>query len=223
MDYLKLDKVRKIHDAAATGRRRVIRPGPAEPARIHPARHDRRAVARFDQRGHRRLRWRHGDLGARRSERAPPRQMVPAAPPAAAGGTIRVALQRPVLDRPGRDAGPRRVRRHGPVLRIPVHPRHRSGSDIAPGLAEKWTPNADGTVWTFDLRQGVKWQDGRDFSSADVVATMERLVAAGNSGIKGVLEAGGRGRHGRRTPSRSTSPAATATSRTSSPSSTPRH
>jgi len=62
---------------------------------------------------------------------------------------------------------------------------------LAPGLALKWTPNSDGKVWTFDLRQGVKWQDGTDFTSADVVATMERLVAAGNAGLKGVLPAGG--------------------------------
>ena len=69
-----------------------------------------------------------------------------------------------------------------------------NATDIAPGLAESWTPNADNSVWTFKLRQGVKWQDGTDFTSADVVATMDRLVAAGNSGIKGVLDEGLRGR-----------------------------
>ena len=47
---------------------------------------------------------------------------------------------------------------------------------IAPGLAESWEPNADGSVWTFNLRQGVKWHDGTDFTSADVAATMDRLV-----------------------------------------------
>ena len=45
-------------------------------------------------------------------------------------------------------------------------------------------------MWTFNLRQGVKWQDGSDFTSADVAATMDRLVAAGNSGLKGVIEEG---------------------------------
>ena len=41
-------------------------------------------------------------------------------------------------------------------------------------------------------RQDAKWQhDGSPFTSADVVATMERLVAAGNSGLKGVLDTGG--------------------------------
>jgi peptide/nickel transport system substrate-binding protein len=61
---------------------------------------------------------------------------------------------------------------------------------IAPGLAESWTPNKNGSVWTFQLRQGVKWQDGSDFTSADVAATMDRLVKAGNAGLKGVIEVG---------------------------------
>ena len=65
-----------------------------------------------------------------------------------------------------------------------------NATDIAPGLAESWTPNDDNSVWTFKLRQGVKWQDGTAFTSADVVATMDRLVAAGNSGLKGVLDKG---------------------------------
>ncbi len=61
---------------------------------------------------------------------------------------------------------------------------------IAPGLAESWEANEDGSVWTFQLRKGVKWQDGKDFSSADVAATMDRLVEAANSGLAGVIEAG---------------------------------
>ena len=64
---------------------------------------------------------------------------------------------------------------------------HRAGTRAPSGR-----PNADGTVWTFNLRQNVKWQkDGAPFTADDVVATMERLVAAGNSGLKGVLAAGG--------------------------------
>lgn len=45
-----------------------------------------------------------------------------------------------------------------------------------PGLAEKWEPNADATEWTFNLRKGVKWHDGSDFTSADVVASMQRWL-----------------------------------------------
>lgn len=107
----------------------------------------------------------------------------------ASGGVIRVAAQRPkVLD---------------PVLMVDLAAYglvaqsmeflctlNKSASDIAPGLALKWTPNADNSVWTFDLRQNVKWHDGTAFSADDVVATMERLVAAGNSGLKGVIDKG---------------------------------
>ncbi|WP_027341988.1 ABC transporter substrate-binding protein [Hamadaea tsunoensis] len=44
------------------------------------------------------------------------------------------------------------------------------GTKIIPSLAESWTPDASGLVWTFKLRQGVKFQDGTDFN-ADAVCT----------------------------------------------------
>jgi peptide/nickel transport system substrate-binding protein len=50
------------------------------------------------------------------------------------------------------------------------------GAGLAPMLAESWEPNADGSVWTFKIRQGVKWHSGGDLTAADVVATLERLV-----------------------------------------------
>ena len=109
---------------------------------------------------------------------------------AAAGGTIRVAGQRP--------GGPL-----DPVAMVDLASYgitaqsfeflctlNQAATDIAPGLALKWTPNADNSVWTFNLRQGVTWHDGKPFTSADVVATMERLVTAGNSGLKGVIAKG---------------------------------
>jgi peptide/nickel transport system substrate-binding protein len=113
----------------------------------------------------------------------------PVASSGAAGGVIRVAAQRPkVLD---------------PVLMVDLAAYglvaqsmeflctlNKNASDIAPGLALKWAPNNDNTVWTFDLRQGVTWHDGTPFTADDVVATMERLVAAGNSGLKGVITKG---------------------------------
>jgi peptide/nickel transport system substrate-binding protein len=53
------------------------------------------------------------------------------------------------------------------------------GAALAPMLATSWKPNANGSVWTFSLRKGVKWHDGKPFTSADVVATMDRLATAG--------------------------------------------
>jgi peptide/nickel transport system substrate-binding protein len=47
---------------------------------------------------------------------------------------------------------------------------------IVPGLASKWTTSADGKTVTFTLRTGVKFQDGTPFSSADVKASLERIL-----------------------------------------------
>lgn len=62
--------------------------------------------------------------------------------------------------------------------------------NIGEGLATTWEPNEDGSVWTFTLREGVTWQDGSEFTSADVAATMDRLVAAENAGLAGVIGEG---------------------------------
>ncbi|MDX2103801.1 MAG: ABC transporter substrate-binding protein [Alphaproteobacteria bacterium] len=42
------------------------------------------------------------------------------------------------------------------------------GSGLSPRLATGWEASADGLSVTFQLRRGVKWHDGRDFTSADV-------------------------------------------------------
>jgi peptide/nickel transport system substrate-binding protein len=44
-----------------------------------------------------------------------------------------------------------------------------------PELAESWEVSKDGLVWTFKLRQGVKFHDGQEFTSADVKFTFDRL------------------------------------------------
>ena len=69
----------------------------------------------------------------------------------------------------------------------------RSASDLSiqPQLATEWSGSDDGTEWTFKLREGVKWQDGSAFTSADVVSTMDKLVEAGNSALTGTLSKGG--------------------------------
>ena len=45
-----------------------------------------------------------------------------------------------------------------------------------PELATKWEKSPDGKVWTFTLRQGVKWQDGQPFTAADVVFTYTYII-----------------------------------------------
>jgi peptide/nickel transport system substrate-binding protein len=42
------------------------------------------------------------------------------------------------------------------------------GSGVEPLLATKWTPSEDGLNWTFDIRQGVTFHDGKKLTAADV-------------------------------------------------------
>lgn len=70
------------------------------------------------------------------------------------------------------------------------------GSQLKPALALSWQANSKGDVWTFKLRPGVKFHDGRPFGANDVVATFDRLAdpasgSAALSMLKGVLSKGG--------------------------------
>ena len=47
---------------------------------------------------------------------------------------------------------------------------------VIPDLAESWEASLDQTVWTFHLRHGVKFHDGRELDAEDVLATFKRLA-----------------------------------------------
>ncbi|MDN5930578.1 MAG: ABC transporter substrate-binding protein [Pseudonocardia sp.] len=47
-------------------------------------------------------------------------------------------------------------------------------SELAPGLATEWTPNGEGTEWTFAIREGVTFHDGTPLDAAAVCANFER-------------------------------------------------
>jgi peptide/nickel transport system substrate-binding protein len=48
--------------------------------------------------------------------------------------------------------------------------------NVQPALATEWEFNAEGTVLTFHLREGVTFHDGDPMTSADVVASLERVL-----------------------------------------------
>lgn len=55
------------------------------------------------------------------------------------------------------------------------HKPQNSLETIVPELATSWSWNTDFTKLTFKLREGVKWHDGKPFTSADVKCTWELL------------------------------------------------
>jgi peptide/nickel transport system substrate-binding protein len=113
---------------------------------------------------------------------------------AVTGGTIRCAIQRPVSVDPVamQDLGGYGIVAQSFEFLCGQSTDPNDPGGLSPALATEWSSNDDGTVWTFKLNTNAKWQaDGSPLTAADVVATMERLVAAGNSGLKGVLPAGG--------------------------------
>src|SRR5256714_5397534 len=72
-----------------------------------------------------------------------------------------------------------------------------SGSDLKlqARLAESWSANQDGSVWTFKTRQGVTFNDGTPMTAEDVAATVNMHADPANgsnalSVFKGVLTKG---------------------------------
>jgi ABC-type transport system substrate-binding protein len=51
--------------------------------------------------------------------------------------------------------------------------------EIVPWLAESHTASADGLVWEFKLRPGIKFHDGSEMTAEDVVYSFRRVLALG--------------------------------------------
>jgi len=47
---------------------------------------------------------------------------------------------------------------------------------VAPALAEFWRASRDGLTWTFTLRKGVRFHNGREMTAEDVVYSLARLL-----------------------------------------------
>lgn len=97
---------------------------------------------------------------------------------AMAAGTLTVALE---TDARGFDAvkggvlgasaGSVSVTIHDPLIKYD----HDTG-EYKPNLATSWSVSDDKTVWTFKLKQGVKFHDGSDFTAKDAADHMNRIL-----------------------------------------------
>ncbi len=67
----------------------------------------------------------------------------------------------------------------------------RTGPDniTRPSLVESWEPSEDLRTWTLNLRPGLKWHNGRDFTSDDVVWNIRRVLDdATGSSVLGLMK-----------------------------------
>ncbi len=110
------------------------------------------------------------------------------------GGTIRTGIAEPTGE-----LDPVTLNNYGGIAILGQSGEYLTWADsqlkLQPRLAESWKPNRDGSAWTFKLRSGVKFQDGRPLAAADVVATIDRLADPDGgsnslSAFRGVLSKG---------------------------------
>src|SRR6266850_1033637 len=63
------------------------------------------------------------------------------------------------------------------------------GVEIVPAVAESWTLSPDGTRYTFKLRKGVRFHNGREVVAADIVYSLKRgLQPKKGSGVVPLLD-----------------------------------
>ena len=110
------------------------------------------------------------------------------------GGSVRVALIQPATA-----PNPLIVKDEGGAGLIGSTGEFLSFSnsklELEPRLAEQWSPNDDGTAWTFKLRQGVKYHSGAVLKADDVKTVFDTLSDPKNasnalSALGGVLSPG---------------------------------
>ena len=101
--------------------------------------------------------------------------LAPAAPAPAPAGTLRIGLEsQPTTMDPGLSTDLYSHQAYSQILEglLMLDPQ----GVPQPALAESWSPSADGKVWTFNLRQNVKFHDGTEFTADDVKYTIDRIL-----------------------------------------------
>lgn len=70
---------------------------------------------------------------------------------------------------------------------------YREGStEIEPALATRWAVSRDGLVWTFALREGVRFHDNSPLNAAEVAGSFQRQIGADAPGAAWPALLGGR-------------------------------
>jgi peptide/nickel transport system substrate-binding protein len=64
------------------------------------------------------------------------------------------------------------------------HVAQNTVNSIVPELATSWNWSEDGTELTFQLRDGVKWHDGKPFTAEDVKCTFDLLTNQGKEKLR---------------------------------------
>ena len=68
--------------------------------------------------------------------------------------------------------------------------RAMPGERMGNSLAESWTESADGLIYEFKLRQGLRFHNGDPCTAEDVKFTFERYKGAGAGTLKAKVKAG---------------------------------
>lgn len=63
--------------------------------------------------------------------------------------------------------------------------RFTPDAQVVPGLARSWDISTDGMTYTFHLRTGVKFHDGRTFSARNVIYSFQRVLDPKTKGGRG--------------------------------------
>ena len=108
-----------------------------------------------------------------------------------AGGTLRLGITAP-----GSSLEPWKLNEGGSLAFAGIPGEYLTFTDpqarVRPALAASWRPNRDATAWTFQLRRGVRFHNGQEMTSRDVVASMKHYVSEGsNAGLSPYFAAGG--------------------------------
>jgi peptide/nickel transport system substrate-binding protein len=55
---------------------------------------------------------------------------------------------------------------------------------VKPQMVDKWQTSDDGLTWTFTLRDGLEWHDGKPVTAEDCVASLKRWSGRDSMGQK---------------------------------------